>query len=116
MLLQRCQKGIVKNCRDFRTFHGQYGNGVYAMKRGDRPMERYYTSNGESVYYFEIKNKYIVNLTRKHLDYWGVQEFIYNNPQYKAFILKHKGIGIPTSQQILITDPTIIENIFGNLI
>lgn len=111
MLLQRCQKGDVKTAYDFRIVCGQYGEGIYAMKSGDRAMQKYYTQNGENTYKFEIHDSRIFDLSRRKLDYWGVREFIYNHPFYKAFILKHKGINIPTSKQILITDPSVITNI-----
>jgi hypothetical protein len=111
MKLQRCQQGIVESPFNFRSFNGQYGDGIYAMKFADRPMQKYYTQNGENTFSFDIPDHLIINVTRKKFDYWTAKEFIFNNPQFKAFIFKHKGINIPTSKQILITDASIITNI-----
>ena len=107
--LQRCQKGNVDDCLDLRTFNGQHGKGVYAFLYGDKAMIDYYTSNGETVHTFKIPSKYVKDLSKTNYDYLDAKKYIYNNPQYKAFIFKHIGHGIPTSKEVLITDPSIIE-------
>jgi hypothetical protein len=113
MKLQRCQRGEVLDPFDFRIdSNGACGPGLYAMLFGDRPMQRYYSKLGELTYSFEVPDKYI-----KHLKgistYWVIRETIerYREGGYKVFICKHKGIGIPTSKQVVIIDPSIITNI-----
>lgn len=107
--LQRAQFGNVANVWDFNIVNGQHGQGIYAFKYGIKPMIDYYTKNGENLYTFRIPKKYLIDLSNKNWDYWELKAFIYSNPQYKAFMLKHRGHGLPTSQEILITDPDIIE-------
>jgi hypothetical protein len=109
MLLQRCQEGLVNSCFDFRIADGQNGKGVYSFFYNDLPMIKYYSKNNETVHTFKIDKKYIKDLSKKNMDYWEIQAFIYNNPQYKAFIFKHKGFNIPTSKEILITDSNIVN-------
>lgn len=107
--LQRCQKGEVTSNFDFNDGVGQNGSGVYAFMYGDEEMRKYYSNQGEKVYNFRIPKKYVVNMSRKKWDFWDIKAFIFNNPQYKAFIFKHEGHGIPTSKEVLITDISIIE-------
>lgn len=107
--LQRGQIGIVDEPWDFNFGNGQHGQGIYAFKFGDKPMIDYYTSRGENLHTFQIPMKYVVDLSNKNWDFWDAKAYIYNNPQYKAFIFRHSGSGIPTSKEILITDPSIIE-------
>ena len=111
MKLQRCQSGNINDCFDFNIVSGQNGKGIYSFFYNDFPMVKYYSKNGEKLYTFEIDNKYIKDLSKKNIDYWDIQSFIYNNPEFKAFIFKHSGFGIPTSKEILITDEKIIKNI-----
>ena len=106
--LQRCQAGEVNDVWDFNVVNGQNGEGIYAFLAGDRGMKDYYCKNGENFHSFKIEKKYIKDLSKLNLDYWKVKEFIYNNPQYKAFIFRHTGPGIPSSREVLITDPEII--------
>lgn len=107
--LQRGQIGDVDEPWDFNYGTGQHGEGVYAFRYGDKPMINYYTSRGENLHTFQIPKKYVVDLSNKKYDFWEAKTFIYNNPQYKAFIFKHNGHGIPSSKEVLITDPNIIE-------
>lgn len=37
-----------------------------------------------------------------------LKKIIHDNPEYKVFIFRHKGVGIPTSKEYLITDPNVI--------
>lgn len=115
MKLQRCQHGEVKDAFDFRIdTGGSCGEGIYAMKYGDRPMQKYYSAQGENTYSFEVEDKYIKKVGGRGITtYWAIREAIYRYQQegYKVFICKHKGINIPNSKQILITDATIIFNI-----
>lgn len=106
--LQRCQKGDVNDVWDFRIVNGQNGEGIYCFLAGDNAMKDYYCKNGENLHSFKVDTKYVADLSKKNLDYWGVKAFIYNNPQYKAFIFTHQGHGIPSSKEVLITDPEII--------
>jgi hypothetical protein len=106
--LQRCQAGNVNDVWDFNVVNGQNGEGIYAFFADDKPMKDYYCKNGENIHSFKIEKKYIKNLSNLNLDYWDVKKHIYNNPQYKAFIFKHVGHGIPSSKEVLITDPNII--------
>ena len=107
--LQRCQAGEVNDVWDFNVVNGQNGEGIYAYLAGDRAMKDYYCKNGENVHSFKVPKKYVIDLSKQHLDYWGVKKFMYDNPQYKVFIFSHNGHGIPTSKEVLITDPNIIQ-------
>lgn len=107
--LQRGQIGEVEEPWDFNYGTGQHGEGVYAFMYGDKPMIDYYTSRGETLHTFKIPKKYFVDLSNKNWDFWDAKAYIYNNPQYKAFMFRHVGQGIPSSKEVLITDPSIIE-------
>lgn len=107
--LQRGQTGDVNEPWDFNYVNGQHGDGIYAFMYGDKPMIDYYTSKGEKLHTFKIPIKFVVNLSNKSWNYWDAKTYIYNNPQYKAFIFKHVGHGVPSSKEVLITDPNIIE-------
>jgi len=107
--LQRGQNGEVNDEWDFNVVNGQHGKGVYSFFNKDQPMIDYYTKNGENLHTFQIPKKYIKNLSDKDWDFWDTKAFIFNNPQYKAFIFNHKGPGIPSSKEVLITDPSIIK-------
>lgn len=109
--LQRCQFGNVSDEWNFNFGNGQHGEGIYCYQYPDNKMKEYYSKNGESVYNFEIDRKYIKDCSNKNYDYWEAKKLIYDNPQYKAFIFKHSGIGIPNSKEVLITHPEIIMNI-----
>ena len=106
--LQRCQAGEINDVWDFNVVNGQNGEGIYAFLAGDIQMKNYYCKNGENLHSFKIEKKYMKDLSNLNLDYWDVKKFIYNNSQYKAFIFKHVGHGIPSSKEVLITDPKII--------
>ena len=107
--LQRGQFGDVDDVWDFNVVNGQHGEGIYAFKYGDKPMIDYYTKEGETLHTFQIPKKYFVDLSNKNWDFWDAKEYMYNNPQYKAFMFRHSGSGVPTSKEILITDPNIIQ-------
>lgn len=109
MIIQRCQFKKVESVYDFNICSGQNGRGVYFFVSGDKEMKKYYSKNGENVYQAKIDNKYIKDLSKQKLDYWKIQEIIYNNQEFKAFIFKHKGYNIPTSKEILITDVNILN-------
>lgn len=115
MKLQRCQHGEVIDKYDFRQDDsGACGPGVYAMKYGDNPMRKYYSARGENTYSFEVEDKYVKKIGGKGVTtYWAIREAIYRAQEqgFKVFICKHKGINIPTSKQIVITDPEVITNI-----
>lgn len=104
MIVERQQKGDVSSVWDFREVNGQHGQGVYFHIVGHSEMIEYYSRNGEQSYKAEIHNELIKDCSKLNLDYWGAKEVIYNNPTKAAFIFKHKGVGIPTSKEILITD------------
>lgn len=107
--LQRGQFGDVVDVWDFNSGVGQHGEGIYAFMYGDRAMIDYYTKNGENLYTFQILMSYVADLSDKVREFWDIKTFMYNNPQYKAFIFKHQGVGIPTSKEVVIIDPDIIE-------
>ena len=109
MILQRCQFKKVDSIYDFNICLGHHGKGVYFFVFGDKKMKKYYSKNVENVYQVQIDNKYIKDLSKQKLDYWKIQEIIYNNQEFKAFIFKHKGHNIPTSKEILITDINILK-------
>lgn len=109
MILQRCQLNKVDSNYDFNNVNGQHGQGIYFFRADDKPMADYYSKNGETLHTVEVEDKYIKDLSYKNWDFWEAKAFIYNNPQYKAFIFKHKGHGIPTSKEILVTDVEAIE-------
>lgn len=109
LILQRCQIGNVENELDFNVCDGQHGKGIYSFKKGDKAMINYYLKGKSKLYTFKIDKKFFIDLSYKTWDYWEAKTFIYNNPQYKAFMFKHKGCGIPTSKEILITDSSVIQ-------
>lgn len=115
MKLQRCQHGEAKDARDFRIdTGGACGPGIYAMMFGDNPMRKYYSARGEFTYSFEVPDNLVKKIGGKGVPtYWSIREAIYmwQEKGFKVFICKHKGINIPTSKQIVITDPSIITNI-----
>jgi len=115
MKLQRCQHGEVQDKWDFRVDSGgACGPGLYAMKYGDNPMRKYYSARGENTYSFEVPDEVVKNICGRGVTtYWAIRERILMEQQkgFKVFICKHKGINIPTSKQIVITDPSIITNI-----
>lgn len=115
MKFWRAQKQPAKDGTDFNWFNnGAVGDGIYAMPAGANNMRKYYTQNGEKIYEFEIEDRYVKEVKGLGLaTYWAIRERIYalREEGYKAFIVKHKGIGIPTGKQILIVDPEIIKNI-----
>ena len=104
MIIERQQKGTVSSVWDFNEADGQHGKGVYFHIVGDSKMKAYYSRNGETSYKAEIKNELIKDCSKLNLDYWAAREIIYKNPQKAAFIFRHKGAGIPTSKEILITN------------
>lgn len=106
--LQRGQFGNVDDIWDFNSVNGQHGNGIYAFKAGDSAMKAYYSKNGEKVHSFKVSKKYVLDISNKNYDYWEARKIIFENPEYKVFVFKHKGIGIPTSKEYLITDPNVI--------
>ena len=106
--LQRGQVGEVHDGWDFHFGTGQHGEGIYAFLAGDKPMVDYYSSKGEMIHNFKIPKKYVKDLSNKNWDFWEAKAFIYNNPQYKVFIFRHVGSGIPSSKEVLVTDPSII--------
>lgn len=106
--LQRGQFGNVEEGWDFNFGNGQHGEGVYAFLYNDKAMTEYYTSKGEKLHTFIIPKKYVIDLSNKKWDFWDAKTFMYNNTQYKAFIFRHVGDGIPSSKEVLITDPSII--------
>jgi hypothetical protein len=109
MLLERQQKGKVDDVFDLRSFNGQVGEGVYFHLYGNKAMRKYYQQNGEESCIVEIDDKYVLDLSSKRHDYWNAKWYIANNPNKCAFIFQHKGIGIPTSKQILVTDITKLK-------
>lgn len=115
MKLQRCQHGEVQDAFDFREDSGgACGPGIYAMRYGDSPMKKYYSARGENTYSFEVPDNLVKKIGGKGVTtYWSIREAIYmwQEKGFKVFICKHKGINIPTSKQIVITDPSIITNI-----
>ena len=111
LYLQRAQSNEVNDVWDLNISNGQHGEGIYAFLNNDKEMIKYYTKQGEKLVSFKVPKKYVVDLSNKKYDYWKAKEFIYNNPKYKVFIFKHIGFGIPTSKEVLITDPEIIKEI-----
>ena len=106
--LQRMQSGEVSTVHDFTIADGQHGEGIYCFFRNDRRMIDYYTKNDNQLHTFSIERKWIADFSKMNLDYWQAKKIIYNNPKVKAFIFKHRGKGIPTSKEVVITNPSII--------
>lgn len=106
--LQRCQIGDVNDIWDFNIVNGQHGEGIYAYKAGDSAMKSYYSKNGENAHSFKVLKKYVLDISDKNYDYWEAKKIIHDNPEYKVFIFRHKGVGIPTSKEYLIADPNVI--------
>lgn len=114
MILWRAQFGDCKDGFDFNYGGGACGKGIYAMLENDKPMRRYYTARGEKLYSFEVPDNLVKEVKGKGLTtYWSLKERIYSLKEegFKVFVCRHKGIGIPTSKQILITDAAIITNV-----
>lgn len=114
MKLWRCQFGEVNSPHEFNSMNGACGEGVYAMLENDKPMRKYYSQRGENTFEFEVPDKYVKEVKGLGLaTYWALRERIYTLREegFKVFICKHKGISIPTSKQILITDVSIITNL-----
>jgi len=115
MKLQRCQHGEVSNVYDFRVDSGgACGPGLYAMKFGDNPMRKYYSAQGENTYSFDVPDHLVKKIGGRGITtYWAIREEIYRQQEkgFKVFICKHKGINIPTSKQMVITDVEVITNI-----
>lgn len=108
LFLERGQHNEVEDVWDLNISNGQYGKGIYAYKSGDSKMRKYYTKNNEKIIKFSVPSEFVMDLSDKKLDYWEAKTIIYNNPDYKVFIFSHRGPGIPTSKEYLITDPNII--------
>lgn len=106
--LQRCQSGDIEDIWDFRSFNGQHGEGIYCFLYGDKAMEEYYSKNGEQTHTFKVDTKYVKNMSKKNWDFWDAKAYMAQNPQFKVFIFNHIGSGIPTSKEVLITDPEVI--------
>lgn len=88
--------------------------GLYAMCAGDAKMRKYYSARGENTFQFEVPDNLVKKIWGKGITtYWAIREAIYREHEngYRVFICKHKGIGIPTSKQIIITDASIITNL-----
>src|ERR1035437_4388357 len=98
--LQRAQKGSVTDNWDLNSVTGQHGEGVYCFLHGDKPMADYYSKDGCNVHSFKVLSIYVNDLSKSKMDFWEAKTFIFNNPQYKAFIFKHSGHGIPTSKEV----------------
>lgn len=115
MKLQRCQHGEVTDGFDFREdTGGACGPGIYAMLFGDNKMKKYYAARGENTYSFEVPDNVVKKIGGRGVTtYWSIRQRIEMERLngFKVFICKHKGINIPTSKQIVITDATIITNI-----
>lgn len=111
MKVQRGQHGNVEECWDLNISDGQHGKGIYTFPFNDVEMQKYYTKQGAQLYTFEIPSNLVYDMSHLKLDYWDARKIIANNPNYKAFIFNHSGFGIPSSKEILITDPEIITNI-----
>lgn len=69
--LQRCQKGDVNDVWDFNIVNGQNSEGIYCFLAGDSAMKDYYCKNSENSHSFKVDAKYVVDLSKKNLDYWG---------------------------------------------
>jgi hypothetical protein len=115
MKLQRCQHGEATDGFDFREdTNGACGPGIYAMMFGDKPMQKYYSAQGENTYTFEVPDNLVKKIGGRGVTtYWSIRERIFMEKEkgFKVFICKHKGINIPTSKQIVITDASIITNV-----
>lgn len=109
MILQRAQKRNVESVYDFNIFNGQHGEGIYAFIACDKLMMDYYTRMGEDVYTFSIDDYLVMDLSGRDYDYWDARGIMMQHSHKGAFIFKHSGPGIPTSVEVLITDPEIIE-------
>lgn len=115
MKLWRCQHGEVTELTDLRwDTSGACGPGVYAMMAGDKPMRKYYTARGEKTYEFEVPDDKVKKIGGLGVTtYWAIRERIFMEQErgFKVFVCKHKGINIPTSKQILITDYGVITGL-----
>jgi hypothetical protein len=115
MRLQRCQFGEVETAYDFTVAtSGACGPGIYAMKYGDNPLRKYYSARGENTYSFDVPDSLVKKIGGVGVtSYQAIKERIVMEHEkgFRVFICKHKGINIPTSKQIVITDASIITNI-----
>lgn len=103
MKLQRGQHGEVNSVYDFNTSSGQHGDGVYFFPVNNAAMRSYYTKNGENLHTAEIHDSLVLDCSKKKVDYWEARKIMFDNPDKKAFIFQHKGIGIPTGKEIVVT-------------
>jgi hypothetical protein len=114
MILWRCQHGEVTQGCSFNFGNGACGEGIYAMKQNDKPMQKYYSKQGESTFEFEVDDKLVKEVKGLGLaTYWSLRERIYHlhAQGFRVFICKHVGINIPKSKQVLITDCSVIKNV-----
>lgn len=115
MLLWRCQFDLINSPEQFREdSSGACGPGVYAMVAGDKKLKKYYSERGEITYQFEVPDQYVKKIGGLGVtSYQAIKERIQMEKEkgFKVFICKHEGINIPKSQQIVITDKSIITEL-----
>lgn len=133
------ERGARENFRDGLTIsYGEAGTGIYAYIPNSS-MRNYYTSHGETLVKFRLKeNSEVVDLTKesdkviefiksdfprlkREMQYFKepkvtkdnfqrfgndiMQYMRLNHPDASAYIVPHKGIGIPTGKQVVILKP-----------
>lgn len=104
---------------------GEAGQGIYAYQ-SNKALREYYTKKGEKLNFITPKTdakiidlttpeskKAIIGIGQKkgwgtnsqnyHKELWAIKEYLYNK-NYDAYILPHKGVGIPTGKQLVITN------------
>ncbi len=132
IILERGQLGEVNDYWDFNSGMGQAGNGIYFYIPNPQ-MRKYYSKENENIYRVKLKDEAnIIDLTKEKeqlIDFINKDKKIANTSNYQTFawdimaymnkihpdahgyIIQHKGIGIPTGKQVILTKPEVIKEI-----
>lgn len=136
-ILLRGNKTEVEQIYDLESFNGmgEAGRGVYFFKPSSG-MQKYYTSHNEYLVKAKIKNGYEVidldaeketvvrwlnaneykcNISNYHKQAWGIMEYMKSKyPNAIGYSLQHKGVGIPSGIQVVISNLEGIELLTKN--
>ncbi len=105
---------------------GEGGDGIYAYPSQNRSMKEYYSKGGIDIHLIRPhsdtiildltaknakddiiaigkKNGYRTNVSNYHKELWAIKEYLYNK-NYDAYLLPHRGHGIPSGVQLIITN------------
>jgi hypothetical protein len=134
ILLERCQFGNIQSVNDLNISYGESGRGIYCYFPNSS-MRKYYSKDGENIILLSLKSDAkIIDLTKdskKIIDFinkkisnkvymaktntWQryANEIMFyltlNYPNQDGYITSHKGPGIPTNKQVIITNTSKIS-------